>query len=35
MEVLAGEDVEQDTVFPSPLITEDNVEEYYDPDSVF
>ena len=35
MEALAGEDVEQDTVFPSPLITEDNVEEYYDPDSVF
>lgn len=35
MDVLAGEDVEKDTVFPSPLITEDNVEEYYDPDSVF
>lgn len=35
MDALAGEDVEQDTVFPSPLITEDNVEEYYDPDSVF
>jgi ribose transport system substrate-binding protein len=35
MEALAGEEVEQDTVFPSPLITEDNVEEYYDPDSVF
>jgi ribose transport system substrate-binding protein len=35
MDALAGEDVEQDTVFPSPLITEDNVEEFYDPDSVF
>ncbi len=35
MEILDGQDVEQDTVFPSPLITAENVEEYYDPDSVF
>lgn len=35
MEILGGADVEQDTVIPSPLITVDNAEEYYNPDSVF
>lgn len=35
MDVLANVSFEKDTVFLSPIITEDNVEEYYDPDSVF
>jgi len=35
MAILAGADSEKDTVLPSPLITKENVESYYDPDSVF
>ena len=35
MAILAGADSEQDTVLPSPLITRENVESYYDPESVF
>jgi tetratricopeptide (TPR) repeat protein len=30
-----GEEVEQDTVLQSPLISLDNIDEHYDPDSVF
>jgi ribose transport system substrate-binding protein len=33
--ILDGEEVEKDTVLPSPRITQDNAEEYYDPDSIF
>jgi len=35
MAILAGAVPEKDTVFPSPLITEDNVVRFYSPDSVF
>jgi ABC-type sugar transport system substrate-binding protein len=35
MAILAGAVPEKDTVFPSPLITLDNVERFYNPDSVF
>jgi ribose transport system substrate-binding protein len=35
MAILAGADSEKDTVLPSPLITRENAEKYYDPDSVF
>jgi len=35
MTILEGKEAEKDTVLPSPLITEDNAKEYYDPDSVF
>lgn len=33
--ILDGEEVEKDTVLPSPRITEENAKEYYDPDSIF
>ncbi len=33
--ILAGANAPQDTVFPSPLITDENVERFYNPDSVF
>jgi ribose transport system substrate-binding protein len=35
MAILAGAEAPKDTVLPSPLITVDNVERYYNPDSVF
>ncbi len=35
MAILAGAVPEQDTVFPSPLITIDNVERFYNPEGVF
>lgn len=35
MAILAGAQAEKDTVLPSPLITIDNVVQFYDPDSVF
>jgi len=35
MSILAGAAAEHDTYLPSPLITEDNVEKYYDPNSLF
>lgn len=35
MAILAGAIPEKDTVLPSPLITIDNVQRYYNPDSVF
>ena len=35
MAILAGAQPEKDTVFPSPLITIENVERFYNPDSVF
>ena len=35
MAILAGANAEKDTVLPSPLITIDNVERFYNPDSVF
>lgn len=35
MAILGGAQAEHDTVFPSPLITIDNVDRYYNPDSVF
>ena len=35
MAILAGAQPEKDTVFPSPLITLENVERFYNPDSVF
>lgn len=35
MAILAGAKAPKDTVLPSPLITEDNVARYYNPDSVF
>ena len=35
MAILAGADSEKDTVLPSPLITRENAEKYYDPNSVF
>jgi ribose transport system substrate-binding protein len=35
MAILDGEEVEKDTVLPSPQITKDNAKEYYDPNSIF
>jgi ABC-type sugar transport system substrate-binding protein len=35
MAILAGAQADKDTVLPSPLITIDNVERFYNPDSVF
>jgi ribose transport system substrate-binding protein len=35
MEILDGSEPEKDTVVPSPQITAENVDEYYDPDSEF
>ena len=35
MAILAGANPPKETVLPSPLITIDNVEKHYDPDSVF
>ena len=35
MAILAGANPPKDTVLPSPLITIDNVQRHYDPDSVF
>jgi ribose transport system substrate-binding protein len=35
MAILAGAQPEKDTVFPSPLITLENVDRFYDPESVF
>jgi ribose transport system substrate-binding protein len=35
MAILAGAVPEHDTVFPSPLITLENVERFYNPESVF
>ena len=35
MAILAGANAEKDTVMPSPLITIDNVQQFYNPDSVF
>lgn len=34
-ELLDGKKAEKDTVIPSPMITEDNVAEHYDPNSEF
>jgi ribose transport system substrate-binding protein len=35
LEVLDGQEVEQVTILESPIITADNVDEHYDPNSVF
>jgi ribose transport system substrate-binding protein len=35
MSILAGATAEHDTYLPSPLITKDNVDKYYDPNSLF
>jgi hypothetical protein len=35
MAILAGADTPQKTVLPSPIITKENVDRYYNPDSVF
>jgi ABC-type sugar transport system substrate-binding protein len=35
MAILAGAKAPQNTVFPSPIITKDNVVKYYNPESVF
>lgn len=35
MAILAGADAPQKTVLPSPIITKDNVQRHYNPDSVF
>jgi len=35
IEILDGGSPEKDTVIPSPQITQENVEEFYDPDSEF
>lgn len=35
MAILAGATPEKDTILPSPLITIDNVQRYYNPNSVF
>jgi ribose transport system substrate-binding protein len=35
MAILNGEEVEKDTVLPSPQITEENAEEHYDPNAIF
>lgn len=35
LEILGGAEVEQDTVIPSPKVTKDNVDQFYDPNSEF
>jgi ABC-type sugar transport system substrate-binding protein len=35
MAILAGARAPKDTILPSPLITKENVQRYYNPDSVF
>jgi ribose transport system substrate-binding protein len=35
MDILAGKQIEKDTVVPSPKITKDNAEQFYDPNSIF
>jgi ABC-type sugar transport system substrate-binding protein len=35
MAILAGAKAPKDTILPSPLITKENVQRYYNPDSVF
>jgi ribose transport system substrate-binding protein len=35
VDILAGKQVEKDTVVPSPVITKDNAEAEYDPNSIF
>ncbi len=35
MSILAGAEAPQQTVLPSPIITNDNAIKYYDPNSVF
>jgi ribose transport system substrate-binding protein len=35
VDVLNGKQVEKDTVVPSPQITKDNAQQYYDPNSLF
>jgi len=35
MAILAGARAPKDTAFPSPRITIDNVQRFYNPDSVF
>jgi ribose transport system substrate-binding protein len=35
VDVLDGKQVEKDTVVPSPQITKDNAEQFYDPNSLF
>ncbi len=35
MSILVGAEVPKDTVLPSPIITIENVDRYYNPDSVF
>jgi ribose transport system substrate-binding protein len=35
VDILDGKQVEKDTVVPSPQITKDNAEQYYDPNSLF
>ncbi len=35
MSVFAGGNPPKETVFPSPIITSENVEKYYNPDSIF
>ena len=35
VDILDGKQVEKDTVVPSPVITKDNAEAEYDPNSIF
>jgi ribose transport system substrate-binding protein len=35
MAILDSEEVEKDTILPSPQITKDNAKEHYDPNSIF
>ncbi|HEY4278273.1 MAG TPA: substrate-binding domain-containing protein [Conexibacter sp.] len=35
VDILGGQQAEKDTVVPAPEITKDNVEQYYDPNSLF
>jgi ribose transport system substrate-binding protein len=35
VDIIDGKQVEKDTVVPSPQITKDNAEQYYDPNSLF
>jgi ribose transport system substrate-binding protein len=35
LDVLDGKEIEKDNVVPSPEITKDNAEQYYDPNSLF
>jgi ribose transport system substrate-binding protein len=35
MAILDGEEVEKDTVLPSPRITQENAKDHYDPNSIF